>query len=280
MGEIRTLDTGTDYLLGRVEDGVAVLTMNRPERLNALHPEMFRGFGRVLPALASDDEVGAILVTGAGRAFCSGGDVRSQSERAEAAATAGRPSSGIEERVEDLRRRQAEVSAALFEHPKVTIAALPGAAAGAGLSIALACDLRVAARSAMVTTAFAKVGFSGDFGGSWFLTQLIGSAKARELYLTSDKVSAEEAARLGIVNRVLPDEGFAGAALDLARGFAAGPRVAYRYMKENLNRAIVADLRTCLDAEAAAMTRTGATDDHREAARAFVEKRAPRFSGR
>jgi 2-(1,2-epoxy-1,2-dihydrophenyl)acetyl-CoA isomerase len=279
MGEVRTLDTGTDYLLGRVEDGVAVLTMNRPERLNALHPEMFRGFGRVLPGLATDEEVGAILVTGAGRAFCSGGDVRSQSERAEAAAAGGATPS-LEARIEDLRRRQAEVSAALFEHPKVTIAALPGAAAGAGLSIALACDLRVAAHSAIITTAFAKVGFSGDFGGSWFLTQLVGSAKARELYLTSDKVSAEEAARLGIVNRVLPDEGFPDAALDVARGFAAGPRTAYRYMKENLNRALVADLRTCLDGEAAAMVRTGSTDDHREAARAFVEKRPPRFTGR
>jgi 2-(1,2-epoxy-1,2-dihydrophenyl)acetyl-CoA isomerase len=279
MAESRTLDTGTEYLLGRVEDGVAVLTLNRPERLNALHPEMFRGFGRVLPALATDDEVGAILLTGAGRGFCSGGDVRAQSERAEAAA-AGRPAATMEERIEDLRQRQAEVSAALFEHPKVTIAALPGAAAGAGLSIALACDLRVASRSAILTTAFAKVGFSGDFGGSWFLTQLIGAAKAKELYLTSDKVSADEAARLGIVNRVLPDDGFAEAALELAKGFARGPRVAYRYMKENLNRALVADLRTCLNAEAVAMTRTGSTEDHREAARAFVEKRSPTFRGR
>jgi 2-(1,2-epoxy-1,2-dihydrophenyl)acetyl-CoA isomerase len=240
---------------------------------------MFKGFGRVLPGLASDPDVGAIVVTGAGRGFCSGGDVRAQSERAEAAA-AGHAPVPTEARIEDLRRRQAEVSAALYEHPKVTIAALPGAAAGAGLSIALSCDLRVAARSAVLTTAFAKVGFSGDFGGSWFLTQLIGQAKAKELYLTSDKVSAEEAARLGIVNRVLPDEGFPEAALEFARGFAEGPQLAYRYMKENLNRAVLGDLRSCLDAEAAAMTRTGSTEDHREAARAFVEKRPPRFVGR
>lgn len=279
MAEDRILDTGTDDLLGRVEDGVAVLTMNRPERLNALTPAMFSGFGRVLPVLATDPDVGAVVVTGAGRGFCSGGDVRAQSERAEASA-AGKAAPSAEARIEDLRRRQADVSAALFEHPKVTIAALPGATAGAGLSIALSCDLRVAARSAVLTTAFAKVGFSGDFGGSWFLTRLIGLAKAKELYLTSDKVSAEEAARLGIVNRVLPDEGFAEAALAFAKGFAAGPQLAYRYMKENLNRAVGADLRTCLDAEAAAMTRTGATEDHREAARAFVEKRPPRFVGR
>jgi 2-(1,2-epoxy-1,2-dihydrophenyl)acetyl-CoA isomerase len=279
MADVRTLDTGTEHLLGRVEGGVAVLTMNRPERLNALSPEMFGGFGRLLPRLATDPEVGAVMVTGTGRGFCAGGDVRAQSERAEAAAT-GQATVSTEARIEDLRRRQAEVSAALYEYPKVTIAALPGATAGAGMSIALACDLRVAARSAVLTTAFAKVGFSGDFGGSWFLTRLVGQAKAKELYLTSDKVSAEEAARLGIVNRVLPDDGFAEAALDFARSFANGPQLAYRYMKENLNRAVVSDLRTCLDAEAAAMTRTGATEDHREAARAFVEKRPPRFVGR
>jgi 2-(1,2-epoxy-1,2-dihydrophenyl)acetyl-CoA isomerase len=290
MGENRTLDTGTDYLLGRVEHGVAVLTFNRPERRNALHPEMFRGFARVLPRLADDPDVGAIMLTGAGRAFCAGGDVKAQSERAEAAAGAssgassGGPSTGaasaIEARINDLRSRQAEVSAALHDHPKVTIAALPGAAAGAGLSIALACDLRIAAESAVITTAFAKVGFSGDFGGSWFLTQLIGSAKARELYLTSDRVPAAEALRLGIVNRVAPDDGFEEAALEYARSFAGGPTLAYRYIKENINRAERADLRTHLDAEAVAMTRLSASEDHREAARAFVEKRAPQFRGR
>jgi 2-(1,2-epoxy-1,2-dihydrophenyl)acetyl-CoA isomerase len=286
MGENRTLDTGTDYLLGRVTDGVAVLTFNRPERRNALHPEMFRGLGRLLPRLADDAGVGAIMLTGAGKAFCAGGDVKAQSERAEAAASGGASgssggsASAIEARINDLRARQAEVSAALHDHPKVTIAALPGAAAGAGLSIALACDLRIAAESAVITTAFAKVGFSGDFGGSWFLTQLIGSAKARELYLTSDRVSAAEALRLGIVNRVVPDDDFETAALAYAQSFAGGPTLAYRYIKENINRAERADLRTHLDAEAVAMTRLGASEDHREAARAFVEKRNPVFKGR
>jgi 2-(1,2-epoxy-1,2-dihydrophenyl)acetyl-CoA isomerase len=280
MGDNRTLDTGTEYLLGRVEDGVAVLTFNRPERLNALHPEMFRGFARVLPGLADDPDVGAIMLTGTGRGFCSGGDVRAQSERAEAAAaSSGRPVS-MEARISDLRARQADVSAALHEHPKVTIAALGGVAAGAGLSIALACDLRIAAESAFVTTAFAKVGFSGDFGGSWFLTQLLGSAKAKELYLTSDRVSSAEALRLGIFNRVVPDEGFEAAALAYAKTFAGGPTLAYRYIKENINRAEGADLRTALDAEAVAMTRLSASDDHREAALAFVEKRQPTFKGR
>jgi 2-(1,2-epoxy-1,2-dihydrophenyl)acetyl-CoA isomerase len=282
MAEIRTLDTGTEYLLARVEDGVGVVTFNRPERLNALHPDMFVGFSGVLPTFANDDEVGAVLVTGAGRGFCAGGDVRAQSERAERAATGAEGSDGpsLEERVQDLRQRQADVSAAIFEFPKVTIAALPGPAAGAGLSIALSCDLRVAAPTAMITTAFAKVGFSGDFGGSWFLTRLVGLAKATELYLTSDKVSAEEACRLGIVNELLAGDDFPAEALAYAATFANGPRVAYRYMKENLHRAQEVDLRTALNAEATAMTRTAGTADHREAARAFVEKRTPSFTGR
>ena len=283
MAEMRTLDTGTDYLLGEVRDGVAVLTFNRPERRNALHPEMYGAFARVLPGLADAADVGCVLLTGNGKAFCSGGDVRAQSERADkvasGAAPAG-PAASVEARIDDLRRRQGDVSLALHHHPKITIAALPGAAAGAGLSIALACDLRVAATSALLTTAFAKVGFSGDFGGSWFLTQLVGSAKAKELYFSSDRVNAEQAAQLGLVNKVFPDDGFAEAAFAYACSFAEGPTVALRYMKENLNRALVADLRTCLDGEAVAMTRAGQTEDHREAARAFVEKRPPRFVGR
>lgn len=278
MAENRILDTGTEFLLGEVRDGVAVLTFNRPERRNALHPSMYGAFARVLPELADADDVGCIMLTGNGKAFCAGGDVLAQSERAEKA-VAGETMSP-EARINDLRRRQADVSLALHNHPKVTIAALPGAAAGAGLSIALACDLRVGAESAILTTAFAKIGFSGDFGGSWFLTQLVGSAKAKELYFSSDRVNAADAAQLGLLNKVYPDEGFGALAFAYAKTFADGPTIALRYMKENLNRALVADLRTCLDGEAVAMTRAGQTEDHREAARAFVEKRPPRFIGR
>ncbi|MEZ5264119.1 MAG: enoyl-CoA hydratase-related protein [Acidimicrobiales bacterium] len=241
MATTRTIETGTSYLLGEIADGVATLTLNRPERLNALHTEIFDGFGRALPALAADPEVGAVVVTGTGRAFCAGGDVAAQSERAERAAAGGSSGSagatpGYEAAVADLRRRQNMVSAALHEFPKVTIAALPGAAAGAGMSIALACDLRIAGESAFLLSAFAKVGFSGDFGGSWFLTQLVGAAKARELYLCNERVAAAELLRLGLVSKVVPDAELADAAHAWAASFANGPRIAYGYMKENLNR--------------------------------------------
>jgi 2-(1,2-epoxy-1,2-dihydrophenyl)acetyl-CoA isomerase len=164
--------------------------------------------------------------------------------------------------------------------PKPTIAALPGAAAGAGLSLALACDLRYAVEGAVLTTAFARVAFAGDYGGTWFLTRLVGSGKARELYYFSERLSAEEAAQLGIVNAVFPRDTFEQEVMALARRLAAGPRTAYRYMKENLNRAVHGELGECLDIEVTHHIHTGQTEDHREAARAFVEKREPRFQGR
>jgi 2-(1,2-epoxy-1,2-dihydrophenyl)acetyl-CoA isomerase len=164
--------------------------------------------------------------------------------------------------------------------PKPTIAMVRGAAAGAGLSIALACDLRVAGESAKFATAFARVGYSGDFGGSWFLTQLVGTAKARELYYTAEIVDAKTAAQLGIVNRVVPDEKLEDETMTLARKLANGPRVALRYMKRNMNAAETQPLAQCLDLEAMHHTRTGFTEDHKEATKAFVEKREPIFKGR
>ena len=272
----RTLDTGTEYLLGRVQDGVAVLTMNRPERLNALHPEMFKAFAAVLPKLAADDEVGVILVTGAGRGFCAGGDVKGMAARGDG--TIG--DNTIDGAIHRQRVNQRATAGKLFKMPKPTIAALPGAAAGAGLSLALACDLRIMASEAIMTTAFAKVGFSGDYGGTYFLTQLVGSAKARELYYLSSRVSAEEALRLGLANWICPAEQLVEKTREIALSLANGPTVAFRYMKENLNRAMGGDVDDCLDLEATHHVHCGQTADHREAAKAFVEKRQPVFTGR
>jgi len=273
-----TIDTGTDDLLATVEDGVAVLTMNRPERRNAMSGEMNQALGRVLADVEVDDAVGCVVLTGAGGAFCAGGDVKGMASGGDAGA--GAPTVTFDARVHRQRLNQRAISQRLYEMPKPTIAALPGAAAGAGMSLALACDLRYAVPGAVLTTAFAKVGFAGDYGGTWFLTRLVGSGKARELYFFSDKLSAEDAERLGIVNAIFPAESFEADVLAKARQLAAGPRVAYRYMKENLNRAVHGELGECLDMEAAHHNRTGQTEDHREAAKAFVEKRPPTFVGR
>jgi 2-(1,2-epoxy-1,2-dihydrophenyl)acetyl-CoA isomerase len=164
--------------------------------------------------------------------------------------------------------------------PKVTIGAINGPAAGAGLSIALACDLRIASDAARFGTAFARVGFSGDFGGTYLLTQLVGTAKARELYFTAEVLGAEEALRLGMVNRVVPAASLTEEVNAFAKRIAAGPVVAYSYMKAHLNLALKSDLRTILDRESYGQTLTGLTEDHKEAVKAFLEKREAKFQGR
>ncbi len=270
---MRTIDTGTDELLAAVDDGVATLTMNRPERRNAMTGEMNDAMARVLAAVEVADDVCCVVLTGAGGAFCAGGDVKGM-------ASGDGASTAYDAGVHLQRLNQRAISQRLHEMPKPTIAALGGATAGGGLSVALASDLRYALPGAVLTTAFAKVGFAGDYGGTWFLTRLVGSGKARELYYFSERLTAEEAEQLGIVNAIFPAETFAADVAERARILAHGPTVAYRYMKENLNRAVHGELGECLDMEAAHHIHTGGTNDHREAARAFVEKRAPTFHGR
>jgi 2-(1,2-epoxy-1,2-dihydrophenyl)acetyl-CoA isomerase len=260
-------------LLENVKDGVAVLTLNRPDRLNALSGPMLEALIEALPRLANDPQVGVVVLTGAGRGFCAGGDVKAMAEGRELAGDT------LEERAQGLRAHM-ETSRWLHEMPKPTIAMVRGAAAGAGLSLALACDLRVAGESAKFATAFARVGYSGDFGGSYYLTQLVGTAKARELYYTAEIVDAKQALALGMVNRVVPDEKLEEETLALAAKIARGPRVALRYMKRNMNAAESGTLHDLLDLEAWHHVRTGETEDHREAAKAFVEKRDPTFKGR
>ncbi len=257
-------------LLEAIRDGVAWLTLNRPERLNALSQPMIEALRDALPRLAADPAVGAIVLTGAGRGFCSGGDVKAMGEPREA------HDALLEEMARSLRERT-EVSRLLHELPLPTIAMIRGPAAGAGFSLALACDLRIGGESARMGTAFARVGYSGDYGGSYFLTHLVGSAKARELYFCAEMLDAAQALALGLLNRVVPDADLEGETQALAARLAAGPRIALSYMKRNLNAAETGSLSEVLDLEAWNHSRCGLTDEHREAARAFAEKREPVF---
>jgi 2-(1,2-epoxy-1,2-dihydrophenyl)acetyl-CoA isomerase len=268
-------------LIAERRHGVLFLTMNRPDKLNALSDQMIAGLLEELGRAAYDKEVGAVVLTGAGRGFCAGGDIGRMRERNEAAGhdSGAGGEAGINTRIAQLRRSE-EVSALLHEMPKVTIGAINGPAAGAGLSIALACDIRIAADTARFGTAFARVGFSGDFGGTYFLTQLVGPAKARELYFTAEVIGADEALRLGMVNRVVPAASLGEEVEAFARRIAAGPTVAYSYMKAHLNLALKSDLRTILDRESHGQSLTGLTEDHKEAVKAFLEKREPKFKGR
>jgi 2-(1,2-epoxy-1,2-dihydrophenyl)acetyl-CoA isomerase len=270
------VETGTDDLLATIEDGVAVITLNRPEARNAMSGEMNAALQKCLADFELDPAVKCIVMTGAGKGFCAGGDVKGMASSGDG--TVGDRT--IDGAIHTQRVNQRATAGKLFKMPKPTIAALPGAAAGAGLSYALACDLRVMANTAIMTTAFARVGFSGDYGGTYFMTQLVGSAKARELYYLSERVSAEEALRLGLTNWICEPEELMEKTMEIANRLAKGPTVAYRYMKENLNRALAGDVDDCMDLEATHHVHCGQTQDHREAVKAFVEKKEPVFIGR
>jgi len=260
-------------LLKSVEDGVMKLTLNRPEAMNALSRDMLGAFAESLEEAAGSREIGCVVVRGAGdKAFCAGGDVKSM------AAGARDQDKTHEDKVHDIRSRM-RVSELLHEMGKPTIAMVNGVAAGAGLSIALAADMRFAGKNARMTTAFAKVGFSGDFGSHYFLHKLVGTARARELYFTAEILNVEQMEKLGLVNRVVEDDKLESETMAFAKKLAGGPRVAWWHVKQNMKVAEEGTLAEALDSEAARQIRTGETEDHKEAARAFVEKRAPVFKG-
>ncbi|MGV0034401.1 MAG: enoyl-CoA hydratase-related protein [Candidatus Azotimanducaceae bacterium WSBS_2022_MAG_OTU7] len=263
------IDTDTDELLCRIKERVAVVTLNKPHKKNALGDILTPALRSVLLTLEHDERVGCVMITGAGDAFCSGGDVSGMG----GAAT---PKSR-DQRVAELLHKQETLTLRIHELGKVTIAALPGAAAGAGLSIALACDLRVAASNAFITTAFRNVGLSGDYGASWFLPRLIGLSRAKELFYTARRVDAEEGERLGLFNQVFPRESFRNDAFTYAREIANGPSGTLSRMKTNLNQGVNQDLQASLLLEAENLIESAASTEAKEAISAFMEKRTPTF---
>jgi len=270
-------DTGTPELLCSVDGGVATLTLNRPEVRNALSDALSPALRRMLVELAEDAGVRVLVVTGSGTAFCAGGDISGMGGARDGQAT---PPTTTEAMVARLRERQETLTLRLAQFPQPTIAALPGPAAGAGLSIALACDIRIMADTAFVTTGFRNVGLPGDYGGSWLLPRLIGPAMAKWLYFTGERVDAARCLQLGIAQQVLPAAELAAGTLDLARDIAAGPPLAIAHMKRNLERAASGDLQSILADEAEATVACAATADHHEAVAAFMGKRSPHFEGR
>ena len=269
------IPTGTDTV--RIElddDGIAVIRFNRPDRRNALHDEMYTPIISTIERLAGSGEAGCIVVTGEGSAFCAGGDVRDGSGRRD-----GAPRPTPEQRAENLTAN-ARVAVLLHEAPIVTIAAVNGAAVGAGMSIALACDLRIASERASFIGGWARLAFSGDFGGAWLLAHRVGPSKALELLATNATVDAAEALRIGMVDRLAPDGGFEAAWREYALAFARGPRVAIASMKANVLDAHRLTLGKAIAVESQRMVASSQTDDHREAVRAWLDKRQPVFGRR
>jgi 2-(1,2-epoxy-1,2-dihydrophenyl)acetyl-CoA isomerase len=261
-----------NLLLSSTEGRVLTLTLNRPQRLNALTKELHEELLEAVARASTDTSVGCVVLGGAGNAFCSGGDLGGMTQGAE------RQRQTQEDRAETLLRH-GETARLLHCMPKPTIAMINGVAAGAGLALALACDLRVMSRTAVLTTSYVKVGLCGDLGVSYFLTHLVGMARARELLFMSEKLDAEKAFHWGLVNRIEDPDGLSAATLDMARRLADGPAVAFRYMKQSLVRAETQSLPEIIENEAFGMARCGRTQDAKEAALAFREKRPPKFTG-
>jgi 2-(1,2-epoxy-1,2-dihydrophenyl)acetyl-CoA isomerase len=265
----------TDKVLYHQDGAIATITINRPEAMNAMDAETLDTLAALGQQAADDPSVRCVVITGNGRAFSAGGDVKGMA----AGNASGERQAGLVSRA-DVLRRQEEISRLLFEMPKPTIAAVNGVAAGAGMSVALSADLRIASDQARFLTAFARVGFSGDFGGSWLLQRLVGPSKAKELYFLSPMLSAQEALDLGMVSRVVPHESLMDEVLALARQLAAGPTLAFARMKENFAFGATNTFADTLTREAEYQVASGATEDHKNAAAAFVEKREPTFVGR
>jgi 2-(1,2-epoxy-1,2-dihydrophenyl)acetyl-CoA isomerase len=268
------IDTGTDTVTAAITDRVGIITLNRPHRRNALHPEMYVAVPRLLERFATDDDIGCVMITGAGSAFCAGGDVRDGADRSKSS----EPSDG-QTRAAALTR-DARVIQVLHDFPKVTIAALPGPAVGAGMSIALSTDLRIAACSAHLIPGWGRLAFSGDFGGAWLLTRLVGPSLALELLIDGRPISAEVALQLHLLNRVVDDSALSTAALAWARQIAAGPTMAWTSVKANIFDARHLPLDAALPRESERMIKSVETDEHRQALKAWLEVRAHKTSSR
>lgn len=263
----------TDLLLVDRDDRVVTFTMNRPEARNALADEMTMALRRGIAWASGNPDIGAVVLTGAGAAFCAGGDVKGMGQRPE-----GDPPSQ-EQQFQAMVARHHEMAGTLYAMRKPTIAALPGPAAGAGMALALSCDMRVAADNAFLSTAYARIGLSGDYGIAWLLTRVVGPARARELMFTAERVTADRALEIGLVNRVSSAADLMADTMTLATQLANGPPAAFGYMKDNLNEALLVDHATAIEREADRLLKSRSTRDHREAVKAFAEKREPRFTG-
>ncbi|MFD1395927.1 enoyl-CoA hydratase-related protein [Kroppenstedtia eburnea] len=259
-----------DTIAWQLEEGVGVITLNRPEVYNAFNREMDRALTTALKEAASDADVRALVITGAGKAFCSGQDLNDRSD----------PNIGTLSLGESVRERYNPLIRTIAEMEKPVIASVNGVAAGAGCSLALACDMRIVSDRAKFVEAFVRIGLVPDSGSSWFLPRLIGFGRAMELLVTGRDVDAQEAVQIGLANRLVPHDRLAGESIAFARKLAQAPTRAIGWTKRALHQAMDSGLEEALEMEARLQELAGKTEDFREGVQAFAEKRPPRFQGK
>ena len=278
MKNIIELDTGTRQLLSHIHGNIGIITLNRPESKNALSDELTPALRSQISNLNIDDRVNALIITGSGDAFCAGGDVKSMN-----ASTSNKESwtteSSEEEVLKNLQNKQMTLTHALYNFSKPTIAALPGAAAGAGLSIALTCDFRYVNENAFAIAGYGRIALTGDYGMSWLLPKIVGLSKAKDMMLSNSKISAKEGLNIGLFDKVIKGDELLKSSLEYANILSTFSPLALKAMKNNIQSSTEISLEESLNQEAIELIKASKSNDHKEGIRAFVEKRKPIFTG-
>ena len=278
MKNIIELDTGTRQLLSHIHGNIGIITLNRPESKNALSDELTPALRSQISNLNIDDRVNALIITGSGDAFCAGGDVKSMN-----ASTSNKESwtteSSEEEVLKNLQNKQMTLTHTLYNFSKPTIAALPGAAAGAGLSIALTCDFRYVNENAFAIAGYGRIALTGDYGMSWLLPKIVGLSKAKDMMLSNSKISAKEGLNIGLFDKVIKGDELLKSSLEYANILSTFSPLSLKAMKNNIQSSLDLSLEESLNQEAVEVIKASKSNDHKEGIKAFVEKRKPIFTG-
>jgi len=278
MKNIIELETGTRQLLSHIHGNVGIITFNRPEAKNALSDELTPALRKQISNLNTDNRVNVLIITGAGDAFCAGGDVKSMNSTNSKQGGWGKdkPEKKV---VENLQMKQMTLTHNLYNFSKPTIAALPGAAAGAGLSIALACDFRYASENAFAIAGYGKIALTGDYGMSWLLPRLVGVSKSKDMMLSNCRILSKEALDIGLFDKIIKGNNLLKACLEYANILSNFSPISLKAMKNNIQSSLHLSLEESLYQEAVELIKASKSNDHKEGIKAFVEKRKAQFTG-